>query len=392
MSGPMETLNAVVQPANATHDSPSNPQAPDRLVSLDAFRGLTIAFMILVNNPGTWNAVYRPLEHAPWNGWTLTDLVFPFFLFIVGVSMTMSFARRQERGDGRGSLFLQVVKRTVIIFVLGLVLNGFPYYHFSTLRIPGVLQRIAVCYFIAAVIYLTCKLRGQILVTLAFLIGYWILMKTVNVPGFGHGILTPEGNLAAYLDNKYLHGHIYRPTWDPEGMLSTLPAVTTTLFGIFAGQWMRHTKSIASRLWGLILSGTIGIILGQIMNVWFPINKNLWTSSYAVFTAGAALLLFAICYWVIDVRGFKSWSIPLRIYGTNAIAAYVLSSLMGTASVTWRISQGGRFWTYKGFLFSKFYAPWANPFNASMLWGLSYVILWMGILWMLYRRRIFIKI
>ncbi|MBI4473935.1 MAG: DUF5009 domain-containing protein, partial [Acidobacteria bacterium] len=201
----------------------------ERLASLDVFRGITIAFMILVNNPGSWSYIYGPLKHADWHGWTMTDLVFPFFLFIVGASMTLSFAKRQAAGTGTTTLFVQVLRRSTIIFGLGLFMAGFPSFDFSTVRIPGVLQRIAVCYFFAGIIYLTTRLRGQILAAGILLASYWLLMMTVPVPGYGAGVLTVEGNLATYIDNLLLHGHIYRPAWDPEGILSTLPAIATVL-------------------------------------------------------------------------------------------------------------------------------------------------------------------
>lgn len=373
-------------------ESSSSPKQ-ERWLSLDAFRGLTIAAMILVNNPGTWSSVYAPLRHAEWNGWTPTDLVFPFFLFIVGISMTLSLGRRQQRGDSRGALLAQVFWRTLIIFALGILLNGFPYFELSKIRIPGVLQRIAICYCIASMIFLTTKARGQVVATLTLLTGYWILMTSVPVPGFGRGNLTPEGNLAAYIDNALLHGHIYRPTWDPEGLLSTLPAIATVLFGVLTGHWMRVTNDPVKRTGGLLLGGVAGVIAGQVMNHWFPINKNIWTSSYAVFTAGLALIIFGLCYWVVDIRGYRAWAKPFVVYGMNSIAVYVFSGLVGKATITWRVMPAtGKEVLIKTYLYTKFFAPLASPINSSLLWAITYVLFWLGVMWIFYWRKIFIKI
>jgi predicted acyltransferase len=372
---------------------PVIPLVGERMVSLDVFRGLTIAAMILVNNPGTWSAVYAPLRHADWNGWTPTDLVFPFFLFIVGVSITLSFARRMACGDTRAELFKQVARRTLIIFALGLFLNGFPYFNLSHIRVPGVLQRIAICYGLAAVIYLTTKIRGQVIATVTLLAGYWILMTALPIPGIGHSSLTMQSNLAAYIDNALLHGHIYRPTWDPEGILSTLPAVGSVLLGILTGHWLGVAKSPLSRTRGLLLGGALGILAGQLMSFWFPINKNLWTSSYTFFTGGMALVLFAICYWIIDVQGYRKWATPFVVYGMNAIAVYVLSGLAAKASVTWKVAQAnGSRVLIQDFFYTKLFAPLASPINASLLWALAYVVFWLGVMWVFYRRKIFIKI
>ncbi|MBZ5534438.1 MAG: DUF5009 domain-containing protein [Acidobacteriia bacterium] len=363
------------------------------MISLDVFRGLTIAAMILVNNPGTWKSVYGPLRHAEWNGWTPTDLVFPFFLFIVGVSLTLSFARRRAQGASQADLFKQVVRRSLLIFALGLLLNGFPYYDLSRIRIPGVLQRIALCYLFAALIFLTTRIRGQIIATVGLLGGYWILMTAVPIPGIGHSSLTMQSNLAAYIDNALLHGHIYRPAWDPEGLLSTLPAIASVLLGILTGHWLRAAKSPLSRTRGLLLGGAIGILAGQLMSFWFPINKNLWTSSYTVFTAGMALVLFGICYWIIDVQGYRKWAIPFVVYGMNAIAVYVLSGLAAKASVTWTVTQAvGSKVLIQTFLYTKFFAPLASPVNASLMWAIAYVVFWMGVMWVFYWKKIFIKI
>jgi predicted acyltransferase len=368
------------------------PQA-ERLLSLDVFRGLTIAAMILVNNPGAHGHVYAPLEHATWNGCTPTDLVFPFFLFIVGVAMTFSLGRRRSRGDVQRKLFSKVVRRTLIIFALGIVLNGFPFFNWSTLRIPGVLQRIAVCYFFAALVMLTMDPRGQAATTVGLLLGYWAMMKLVPIGGHPAGGLGPGRNLAAYIDNALLHGHLLHQRWDPEGILSTAPAIATTLCGVLTGHWLRSSRRPAERVVVLFVAGNVALILGLVMGRWFPINKSLWSSSYVLFTAGAALNVLGMCYWLIDIRGYQRWAIPFIIFGTNALLAYVLSSLTATALMTWmvRMPDGSQEFV-RTYIFQRFFLPLASPHAASLLYAVTYTLLWLGIMALLYRQRIFVKI
>jgi predicted acyltransferase len=283
----------------------------DRLISLDVFRGLTIAGMILVNNPGTWSKVYKPLLHAPWNGWTPTDFVFPFFLFIVGVAMSLSLTKRIERGDSKSQLYAKIVRRTLIIFTIGLFLSLFPEFNFTEVRIPGVLQRIALCYFFASVIMVEANKKWQIGWTISLLAAYWILVKLVPVPGYGAGVLEAKGSLCWYIDSNLLAGHTWKGApalgFDPEGILSTLPAICIVMFGIFAGDWIRSNREQYEKVSGLFVAGIIGLVLAEILKGWLPINKNLWTSTYSIFMAGMALIFLAMCYWLIDIKGYKSW-------------------------------------------------------------------------------------
>lgn len=364
-----------------------------RLLSLDVFRGITIAGMILVNNPGSWDYVYPALRHAEWNGWTPTDLIFPFFLFIVGVAITYSFANRLAKGISRKKLFLQVIRRTLILFALGLFLNGFPYYNLATIRIMGVLQRIALAYFFSSVIYLAFKTRAQVVITVLLLLVYWALMKLVPVPGYGVGILAKEGNLAQYIDNLILKGHMWTPTWDPEGFLSTIPAIATTLLGVFTGQFLRSDREPLQKTSTLFLLGNVGLVLGVIWDIWFPINKNLWTSSYVIFTGGMALLFLATCYYLIDVKKSTWWTKPFVIYGTNAITVYVLSGILARILTLVRIPQpDGTNVLLKTFIYQNYFASWAGPMNGSLFFALAYIILWLGIMTIFYKKGIFIKI
>ena len=245
--------------------------------------------MVLVNNPGTWRAVYPPLRHADWHGWTPTDLIFPFFLFIVGVAIPLALGRRRADGEGRGRIVARILRRSIVIFALGLILHAVPSFDLATLRIPGVLQRIAVCYLVGALLFVATGWRTQVILSTAALVGYWAALMFVPVPGFGAGDLSQEGNLAAWLDRAVLGPHIWRVgrVYDPEGILSTVPAVVTTLLGVLTGQWIRRARSAIVALRGLLAAGSVGIALGLAWGHWLPLNKALWTGSYAAFTAGA---------------------------------------------------------------------------------------------------------
>lgn len=374
---------------------------PGRLVSLDIFRGATIAGMILVNNPGTWDAIYWPLEHAEWHGWTPTDLIFPFFLFIVGVSMVLSFAARRQRGATRGALLRHAMQRSAIIFAIGFLLAFWPKFDLHTVRIAGVLQRIAVVYLVASAIVLFSGWRGRLAAAVGLLVGYWLLMT--QVPGFD---LTPDGNLAAWLDRRVMYNHLWvAHHWDPEGLLSTLPAVVSTLIGVFTGEWLRmerpHPVSPKAgetrvghpgKVPGMMLAGVVGLAVGRLWGVWFPINKNLWTSSYVLFTGGFALVLLALCYWAVEMRGWRRWGAPFLWYGSNAITVYAASSWLGKYSVTHYIERAGQRMTLKAWVYQGAFAPVARPVNASLWFASAYVLTFLVLAWIMYRNKIFIKI
>ena len=294
-----------------------------RLLSLDVFRGITIAGMVLVNNPGTWESIYWPLRHAEWHGWTPTDLVFPFFLFIVGVAIALSLGSRAESGGSKRDLYLKIVKRSLIIFGIGLFLNGFPYFSLSELRIPGVLQRIAVCYFFASIIFLNTRVRTQIVIAIALLLLYCIALAFIPAPGFAAGDLTKEGSLPSYVDRVVFGKHVWAQAkvYDPEGLLSTVPALVTCLIGVLTGHWLRTEKSRMEKAAGLFVAGAVLVAVGWAWNSFFPINKALWTSSYVLFTAGMACVTLATCMWIIDEQGVRGWTKPFVIYGTNPLIA-----------------------------------------------------------------------
>ncbi|WP_263367239.1 acyltransferase family protein [Edaphobacter bradus] len=388
--------------APSTFTIPSLTARPPRLISLDVLRGLTIAFMILVNNNGNEAAAYWPLKHADWNGFTPTDLVFPTFLFLVGVSTVFSTASRLAQGATRRSLFLHVVRRSVILYLLGLVVNSFPYFHLHTMRFYGVLPRIAICYLIVASLYLiSLGWRSQTGLAVAALAGYWILMRFVPVPGHGlpgHDIplLDRDANLTAWLDRQiFPASHLYERTRDPEGLLSTLPAVATTLFGVLTGLWLRTQRSLTAKAGGIAIAGVSSVLLGSLWNLSFPINKKLWTSSYVLFAGGLSLLLLALCLMIVDLpeksslRPRSGFLMPFLVFGTNAISAYVLSELLQSTLGSIHLHHG---LNLQQLLYLAIQRVVPGPAIASLLYSLGFVAVCWLFMVILYRRNIFIKV
>ena len=326
-----------------------------RLVSLDVYRGLTVAGMILVTDPGTYSAVYWPLLHTQWDNPTPTDMIFPSFLFIVGMALTLSFASRIQRGFDRGKLALHLLRRSAIIFVLGLLINGFPDYDWPNMRLPGILQRIAICYLFGGLLYLVCdrpeiqsdlarrRIGNRIIaVVIAALLGiYWALLKLVPVPGFGAGNLDSRGNMAAYIDRAVFGTHhmwAYGTTagcgvtFDPEGILSTLGALASLLIGVLAGEWIRSTHSFKRKILGLFGCGVALLLASWLLHPLLPINKKIWTSTFTLESSGVSLVAFALFYWIVDVKRWRWWTPPALVLGTNAILAFVLSNVITTLS------------------------------------------------------------
>jgi predicted acyltransferase len=361
----------------------------ERLESLDVFRGLSIAAMILVSTPGTWNAVYPPLDHAVWNGWTPTDLVFPFLLFAMGAAVPFALARRP------GHVGTHIIRRALILFALGLVLNAIETplpIDWATFRIPGVLQRIAIIYAIVAWLTERTSTRVQVAVAGAALLASWAAMALVPVPAVGAGILTPEGNLASYIDRRLLGRHMLQPLWDPEGILSTVPAIVTALCGVFAGDWLEARGARRRTLW-LWIAGAVAMVLGLLWDRLLPINKNLWTSSFALFSAGLAAQTLALCHWVIDVGRWRAWSASFVAFGRNPLAGYFLSVGLDSVLTHWTLSTGQ---SAKGFLYRTLFTPWltrcCGAETASLAYALTYVTLWALVLGAMNRRRIYIGV
>jgi predicted acyltransferase len=454
----------------------------DRLVSLDVFRGMTIAGMVLVNNPGTWSAIYGPLKHAEWHGITPTDYIFPFFLFIVGVAIPIAFSKRIAAGITRDT-YLKIFARSAPIFAVGLLMSAIPFFIFAettiphalkilivlgysaalflylwdkvkiallvagvtaavatgfwlagftvvpynvgAMRIPGVLQRIAVCYLFVALIYLHTTWKQQAMISAALLLGYWFLMTLVPVPGCEVWTIDDKAcNLAAWLDRTILtENHIWRAgkVFDPEGILSTIPALVTTLSGVLAGSWLKseptasavgkeaaldpasanldsqtraYAGGSAAKAAGLFFAGTIALAVGWSWSLLFPLNKSLWTSSYVVYTSGLALLALGACYWLIDVKGYKRWALPFVVFGVNALALFVFSGIMARLLGMVRVAgpETGKDITLQQWVFSNLFLSWATPINASLAYAICFILFWLFLMWLLYRKRIYIKV
>ncbi len=452
----------------------------NRLVSLDVFRGMTIAGMVLVNNPGTWAHIYDPLEHAAWHGLTPTDWIFPFFLFIVGIAIPIALSKRITEGI-TGKVYWKIASRAAMIFGLGLAMSIVPFfqfaatdapdalkmliwlamtaglfflllrnfkvagiliavsiagiigmnlggynvvaYNFGTMRIPGVLQRIAVCYLVVSLIFLHTNWKQQLGIAIALLLGYWLLMTQIAVPGCEITTINDKAcNLAAYLDRVILtENHIWRAgkVFDPEGILSTLPAIATTISGVLAGTWLTSvppavaggdssaadgrtdrvynsppaTAGGTDKSAGLFFFGTVMLALGYIWNIYFPMNKSLWTSSYVLATSGIALLTLAACYWLIDIKGNQRWAKPFVIFGVNALPLFVFSGIFARMIGAYRVTgPDGQPVALQKWIYENVFLSIAQPVDASLMYAITFILFWLFLMWLLYRKRIYVKV
>jgi predicted acyltransferase len=373
----------------------------ERLTSLDIYRGLAVAGMILVDNPGSDDLAYWPIKHAQWNGWTPADFIFPSFLFLVGVSMVFSFAARLRRGDSRQQIFRHVVVRALILIAIGLFVNASPIYGLDlhTWRIYGVTQRIALCYLAAAILVLWGNRRSQWITLAACLVGYWALLRFVPVPGFGLPardipFMDQQGNLVAWLDRKLLMGRLYNGTRDPEGLISTIPAIGTTLMGVLTGYWLRSEKTQSAKAIRMAGIGFVALLAGLIWNRWFPINKNLWTSSFVLLSGGFALVFLAFLYWVIEIKKWRGvWTMPFLVLGMNAIAGFVADSFVYGPGYTFTVKGAdGTTMNWHEAAQARLVSFGLSPANASLSYSLGAVLFCWILLWLLWRKRIFIKV
>ncbi|ETZ19525.1 acyltransferase family protein [Pedobacter sp. V48] len=376
--------------------------APARLLSLDFFRGATVAAMILVNNPGDWGNIYTPLEHAEWNGCTPTDLIFPFFLFIVGVSIAYAMGSKKTNPATHRKTILKALKRALILFGLGLFLSLFPKVFtdpigaFQHVRIPGVLQRIAVVFFISSIIFLKNSEKNIFRILIALLAVYWALMTFVPVPGVGYANLEKETNLGAWIDRGILtEAHLWKSakTWDPEGIFSTIPAIATGLSGILVGVYLkRKDVDAASKIAWLFTTGCAAVVLGLLWDLQFPINKSLWTSSFVLYTGGLATVILALSYWIIDVHQYNRFTKPFVVYGVNAITVFFLSGLIPRILGMIHVKNStGTEITLQAWLYSGF-SSYFSPINASLAWAVTFILFWLIILWAMYNKKIIIKV
>jgi predicted acyltransferase len=371
-----------------------------RLASVDVFRGLMVAGMILVDNPGNDDLAYSPIKHAQWNGWTPADFIFPSFVFLVGVSMAFSFPARMERGESRSQIFQHVIWRSLILVAVGLFVNGMPFVgiDWHAYRIYGVTQRIALCYLAAAVLLLWSNWRGQLIALIACLAGYWAIMRFVPVPGLGIPgrdipFMDPERNIVAWLDRKLLMGRLYNTVRDPEGLISMIPAIGTALSGVLTGHWLRSKADSRTKVLWMICVGITGLAAGLFWNRWFPINKNLWTSSFVLLTSGFALAFLGLLHWLLDVKNKRAWTMPALVFGMNAIAGFIADSIVygpgygftakgpSGAAISWH--EVAQAWLVSLGL---------SAANASLVYSIAAVLFCWTLLWLLWRKRIFIKI
>ena len=420
-----EVLHRAPVEAPAAVAAPAPKQPKERLLSLDVFRGMTIAGMLLVNDPGTWSAIYPPLEHAAWHGWTPTDLIFPFFLFIAGVTTHLSLTSRRARGDDEAAIRRQIIRRGALIFLLGFLVNGFPFFTWGDVagiahptfiqrvidrlyhwRIMGVLQRIGLAYMFGALLSQGKSLKRQVATIVVLLFGYWFAMTVLPVPdsgGMGQLMLDdPSRTMAAWWDRLLLdwtrfglgnHTWVNSLTWDPEGIFSTIPAIGTAMLGNLAGQWIGERRPLTERINGLFAIGAIGMMVGLMWNWSFPINKSLWTSSYVVFCAGMASVALATIMWVVDVQNIRKWTKPFVIYGMNPMVAFVGSGVMARCIYSiFKVNYGGKEIALQAAIYQSMFASWLEPVNASLAFAVTFVLFWFGILYVLYQKKIFFKV
>jgi predicted acyltransferase len=374
-----------------------------RLLSLDVFRGATVAAMILVNNPGDWGNIYAPLEHSEWNGCTPTDLIFPSFLFIVGVSIAYAMSGKKADPAQHRQTLVKAFKRAAILFGLGLFLSLYPRVFtdpvtaFKTVRIMGVLPRISIVFIVCTVIFLRCSEKTIFRIGISILILYWFLMTFIPVPHVGYANLEKETNLGAWLDRSILtEAHLWKSakTWDPEGLLSTLPAIATGLFGVLIGGYLRR-KDIeqAYKVAWIFSVGLISTCLGLLWDLQFPINKSLWTSSFVLYAGGIATLILALCYWLIDVHKQDKYTVPFVVYGKNAITVFFLSGLLArTLNLISMTAADGTQKSSLAVIYERYFSPYFSPVNASLIWAIAQVLFWFIILYIMYRKKIFIKV
>ena len=367
---------------------------------LDIFRGLMVAGMILVDNPGSDEKAYRAIKHADWNGWTPADFIFPSFLFLVGISVVFSFSARLRKGESRRQILLHAFKRSLILIAVGLLVNASPFIGLDVhaWRLEGVTQRIALCYFVAAILVLWSDFRGQLIVIAVCLVGYWALLRYVPVPGLdvpGRDVpfMDPDKNIAAWLDRKLFMGHLFDGTRDPEGLISTIPAIATTLIGVLTGYWLRSNRPRGTIVMCMLLFGVLGLVAGEVWNVSFPINKNLWTSSFVLFTGGFALVFLAFLYWILEIERWRgSWTMPILVFGMNALAGFVADSLVYGPGYSFTAKgANGTPIAWHDAAQSHLVSLGASPANASLLYSAAALLFCWLLLYPLWRKQIFIK-
>lgn len=366
-----------------------SPSDENRWVALDVFRGLTIASMIVVNNPGDYRHEYHELGHAKWHGITFSDFIFPFFLFIMGLSIALSIPKQLEKGMSVSTIQQKIFKRTILLFLLGLTVSVLVYPATGGFRVAGVLQRIALVYWCCSMLFLYTSWRTQLVTGIVLLIGYWMLLALVPVPGTGSPSLEPVNNLVSWFDRKYLPGMLYDEQHDPEGILSTIPAIVSGLIGVLTGQLSASCSSRPQLIRNLGFTGILSLSIGLIWQLYFPLNKNLWTSSFVLVTGGAALMVLSVITWLIDVKGFRPGTKPFIVFGSNAIASYMLSFVL-LYLVFAPFFRDGK--TINAISNAFLLSLGCSPNFSSLIWAFLYTGLCYIPVSMLYKKKIFLKV
>jgi len=396
----MLAAQPLAKPAQCSKTDRAKPQA-ERLMCLDVFRGIAVAGMIIVDNPGSDEKAYWAIKHAEWNGWTPADFIFPSFLFLVGISIVFSFAARLRRGESRRQIVLHALKRSLILIAVGLFVNASPIIGLDVhaWRLEGVTQRIALCYFVAAILVLWSDFRGQLIAIAVCLVGYWALLRFAPVPGLGVPgrdipFMDPDKNIVAWLDRRIFMGHLFDGTRDPEGIISTIPAIATTLIGVLTGYWLSSNRARSTVVARMLLFGIFGLVAGEVWNVWFPINKNLWTSSFVLFTGGFALVFLALLYWILEIKRWRgAWTMPILVFGLNAIAGFVADSFVYGPGYSFTVKgANGTAIMWHDIAQTRWVSLGANPANASLLYSLAAVSFCWLLLWSLWRKKVFLKV
>jgi predicted acyltransferase len=379
------------------------PGTAPRLLSLDVVRGITIAFMIMVNNNGGSGA-WGFMNHAAWNGLTATDLVFPTFVFVMGISVVFAIEGRLARGATRAEIVRHTAQRAVILCLLGIVVNSFPFFELEHMRFYGVLQRIGVCYLAVSLLYLWNRRASALAMALVLaLVGYWVLLRWVPVPGAGLPgrdvpFMDVRQNLVSWVDRQLMPHHLYRDApdhdvRDPEGLLSDLPAIGTALMGVLTGLWLRARRPASRTTAGVAAAAVASLALGYLWAVWFPLNKNLWTSSYVLVAGGYSLGLTALAFWAVEQQGWRTgWTWVWLVFGSNAIAAYMFSELLPGVLQNIHVASGGERTDVISYLIDHVFSRIPDPGWAAFAYSVSFLAICFVPIWLMYRRRIFLKI
>jgi predicted acyltransferase len=364
--------------------------------AIDVVRGLAIVGMVLVNHEPPTDSIYPPLVHSLWNGWTVADTIFPLFLFLVGVSIALAMKRPGGEGGApeRGA-YWKIGRRSFLLFAIGVALVNFPYYELYKLKLTGVLTHIALCYMVVALIHLHTTWRTQLALIPAIWLVHWALLGFLEVPGFGPGVLTPEGNASRYVDQLLLgsHSNSLQIETDIDGVLVTLSSITTTMIGLLTGKWIKNARDVSTKIAGMFTAGFALFVLGNVWDLALPINKLIWTGSFVALAAGISLQLLAAGYWIMEFWGFRYWARPLQIAGVNALTFYVFAGAVQRVLVYGRVyGEDGAAIRLRYLIYERLFSPWVSSELGALAYALVYLFFCFAFIVLLYKKNIFIKL